>query len=488
MLPITCLFAHKMPQPIAKAPPPAPAIRCLARNRLPYSWTEFLEYYREVAAVEWANAPEAVDSSASQPAHLATGNASYSRSQPQATSLRPHSAPLVGFISAGAEPLLWNSPDQREAEPEEDSDRSDLEPPAEFEEARRSPPPQAARPPNPYSMRRQPPNLPQQPPDHKAVPVGARPPSRVDMLLGGKGRGRLLPRSHYQGALGRGGERFRMPTPPPTVPKPAPADPNPVQICGATPSSSLSPAQQWLWSSCFGGPPLSEQTGDGFFPPTQEAARLFLGHCAHDAPSPSWPVPNTQELLGSTPPPDSSSSVSPIPLAKLHRDPTRIPMTPPLAPMTPPVASLAVRPDDKVALLDLYIEELKDDIALKELHLRSHQFHMLRNRCRKLLRQVSDLMDDLDFDFTSQQWTRIISFWEQLKEMNQELNISSLGRSSSRSKSPRGRNNNRSRSPVGVEWRRRFWGWRWRARAASQVRRGWRRWGRRNPVYKMAVL
>ena len=91
-----------MPQPIAKAPPPAPAIRCFARNRLPYSWKEFLEYYGEDAAVEWANAPEAVelgsgsdgsdgsdsrsdssigsdsssDSSASQPAHLATGNAS----------------------------------------------------------------------------------------------------------------------------------------------------------------------------------------------------------------------------------------------------------------------------------------------------------------------------------------------------------------------------------------------------------------------------
>ena len=72
-------------QPIAKAPPlPAPATRRLARDQLPYSWPEFQEYYGNVAALEWVNAPEAVESSASQPAHLEAGNASYSTSQPQA--------------------------------------------------------------------------------------------------------------------------------------------------------------------------------------------------------------------------------------------------------------------------------------------------------------------------------------------------------------------------------------------------------------------
>ena len=77
--------APQTQQPIAKAPPPpAPATRRLARDGFSYSWAEFQEYYGHVAALEWANAPEAVDSSASQPAHLVAGNASYSTSQPQA--------------------------------------------------------------------------------------------------------------------------------------------------------------------------------------------------------------------------------------------------------------------------------------------------------------------------------------------------------------------------------------------------------------------
>ena len=77
--------APQTQQPIAKAPPlPAPATRRLARDQLPYSWPEFQEYYGNVAGLEWENAPEAVDSSASQPAHVAAGNASYSPSQPQA--------------------------------------------------------------------------------------------------------------------------------------------------------------------------------------------------------------------------------------------------------------------------------------------------------------------------------------------------------------------------------------------------------------------
>ena len=77
--------APQTQQPIAKAPPLlAPATRRLARDQLPYSWPEFQEYYGNVAGLEWENAPEAVDSSASQPAHVAAGNASYSPSQPQA--------------------------------------------------------------------------------------------------------------------------------------------------------------------------------------------------------------------------------------------------------------------------------------------------------------------------------------------------------------------------------------------------------------------